>query len=76
MINSAQAKLDWILSRIRDGYTVHIHTPYVQVPVSARTITKWEAAGRPLFKLVGNNLFVGRGSRYDCIDYCKLVATK
>lgn len=73
-MSTAQAKLDWINARLDEGRTVYLSTAYVRRQITKRTVAKWAKSGRPLFKLIGDSLYMGRGSRYDCMDYCKLEA--
>lgn len=73
-MSTAQAKLDWINARLDEGRTVYLSTAYVRRQVTKRTREMWAKRGIELLQVAGNSLYIARGSKYDCVDYCKLEA--
>ena len=65
----ATAKLDYINGHLAAGRTVYLCTYTSAVKITAATVAKWAAANRPLLKVVGGSLLVGRGRSYDCHDF-------
>lgn len=72
--NAAQAKMDWITQSLNGGKTVYVCTYTRATKITKKTVDAWNNAGRPLFRVSGNSLYMGAGKRYDCIDFCALRA--
>ena len=64
---TAPEKLAAIQRHIDQGHTVYVCTHTKSIRINAKTVATWAAAGRPLLKLSGDDLLLGRGSHYDCI---------
>ena len=73
-MTKAAAKLEWINNAISSGRTVYVCTMTRSTKVRAKDVAKFDAIGRPLFKISGESLYMSFGKRYDCIDGCKLIA--
>lgn len=67
-----EARMEAIAATIAAGGTVYVMTALRAIKVTAKTAAKWEATGRPIFKLANGSLFVASGRRYDCIDFAHL----
>lgn len=66
---TAQEKMSGILSAAKDGKTIVISTTYKAIQITQKNIDAWDKAGRSLFTVKGDSLYIGRGKYYDCIDY-------
>lgn len=64
-----EARFAAITNAIAAGDTVLVMTARGAIQVTPKTAAKWEAAGRPIFKLAKGSLFIASGRRYDCIDF-------
>lgn len=69
----ADERLAGILAALDAGRTVYVTTATHAVVVTPKTRATWERYGRPLFKVSGRSLYMGRGKVYDCIDYCLIT---
>lgn len=61
-----------IQSALAAGKTVYICSATRATKVTPAIAAKWDAIGRPLFKLAPNGLYMGAGRGYVCIDYCAI----
>lgn len=69
----ATARLAKILETLAAGRVVYIRTALKAIKVTQRNVKQFEDAGRPLFKVSNNSLFISAGRRYDCIDFCTIT---
>ena len=59
-----------ILLGLAAGETVYVMTGRGAIKVTPKTAAKFEASGRPAFKLgKSGSIYVVAGRRYDCIDF-------
>jgi hypothetical protein len=58
-----------LMSALAAGGTVYVMTARGAIKVTPKVAAKWNATGRPIFKLAKGSLYIGAGRRYDCIDY-------
>lgn len=70
---SAAVKLASIEAALRAGRTVYLQTSARTVKIALKHWLQWEAAGRPLLKVVGTSLYLASGKRYVCADYCAIT---
>lgn len=73
-MSTADKKMAWIGNMLAAGRTVYVSTMTRVTKITPATARKWEANGHTLFKVSGNSLYMARGSKFDCIDYCELRA--
>jgi hypothetical protein len=64
-----EARFEAITAAIATGSTVYVMTARGAIKVTPKTAAKWEASGRPVFKLAKGSLYIASGRRYDCIDF-------
>ncbi len=65
-----EARYVAIINALAAGETVYVMTARGAIKVTPQTAAKFEASGRPAFKLgKSGSLYVVAGKRYDCIDY-------
>jgi hypothetical protein len=72
-MNTASEKFEAINKNLLAGKTVFIATYTKATKITPKTFKSWEASGHKLFKLAGNSLYMARGKKFDCIDYCSIV---
>ncbi len=63
-------KLNAITTAIAAGKTIYVCSRYVHTKINAKTIAKFEAAGRKLFIATEDHLLMSAGRRYDSINGC------
>jgi len=63
---SAQAKLDWITDKLDKGMTVYLSTAYKHFAFKAKH--------KAMLKVKGDSLYMQRGNKWDCVDYCRISA--
>lgn len=73
---TAQEKLNKVNEMIAMGYTTYFCTAYRAIKVTGRTVANFKKAGRDLFKVSGNSLYMSAGKRYDCVDFCSIRFAK
>ena len=64
-----EARFEAISAALAAGKTVYVSTARGAIKVTAKNAAKWDATGKPIFKLSKGSLFVAAGRRYDCIDF-------
>lgn len=70
MMTKASDALDFIKRMIASGRTVYVRTALKNTMITPKTYAKWEASGRPLFKLSSKgDLMMARGSSYDSLTF-------
>lgn len=65
---SANSRLARIERALALGHEVHMYTYTKTTVITQKCYDSWQESGRPLFKIVGDSLFIGRGRHYDCVD--------
>ena len=73
---TAQEKLSAITESLANGGTVYVSNHLRHWEITPKAAAKWEAIGRPLFKVVANSLYMGSGKRYVCISYCAITCER
>lgn len=66
---TAADKFTWINDSISNGKTVLIHAIYRTTKVTPKAAASFAAAGRPIFKLVNDSLYMSAGKSYVCVDF-------
>lgn len=67
---STEARYLAIVEALANGQTVYVMTARGAIKVTPKMAAKFEATGRPAFKLgKSGSLYVVAGRRYDCIDF-------
>jgi hypothetical protein len=70
---TAADRLAEINAALAAGRTVFICTYTRATQITAKTAAKWAAAGTPLFKLIGESLYMASGRKFACIDYTDTI---
>ena len=63
---TAKRRVAWIKDQIASGKTVQIST-YTRA-------TRYKAKHADMFKANATGAYVQAGKRWDCIDFCKIIA--
>jgi hypothetical protein len=68
-------KSNKLIELLESGKTLYITTPLRTTVISPKTYKKWKDKGLTLFK-GDKSLYMANGSKFVCIDYCKITSTK
>ncbi len=66
-------KINKIIELINSGRTVYFSTHTKTTKVNKKTLTKFSSLGYNLFKSDSKSIYMMNGSRYVCMDYCKIT---
>ena len=73
---TAQEKINKIIETIESGKTVYITSMTRSTKITKATLKRWEKNGHTLLKSSGNSMYVASGSKFVCIDYCKITTSQ
>jgi len=70
---SATEKVKKLMDFIRSGKTVYIQTATRCTKIDKKCLTKFEKGGHTLLKAVKDSVYMASGSKFVCINYCKIT---
>lgn len=73
---SAADKIAKILATIQAGATIYVCTMTKATKITAKDVAKFERAGFPLFKAIGDSMTMLEGRKYASVDYAKIIVEK
>jgi phage antirepressor YoqD-like protein len=73
---NADEKIEKIKETLESGYTLYFRTHLKIIKVTPTTYKKWIKEGLVMFKVVNNSMYMARGNKFDCIDYCHITMEK
>jgi len=66
-------KISKIIDAINSGRTVFFTTHTKTIKVNKKTLDKFTKLGYNLFKADSKSIYMMSGTKYICIDYCKIT---
>jgi hypothetical protein len=70
---NAQEKIEKLIAVVKSGKVLHVCTPLRVTLISQSSMDRFDKAGMPLLKAIGDSMYMANGSKYVCIDYCKFI---
>ena len=71
---TAQDKINKMIEVIEAGRTVYVTTCTRSTKITKATLARWTKNGHTLLKASGDSMYMASGSKFVCIDYCKITA--
>lgn len=65
--------MDRIKAAIEAGKTIYVSNYMHTWKVSPKTWAKFEAIGKPVFKVVDDSLYMASGKGYVCVNGCRII---